>query len=94
MLRYTVHFAGRVQGVGFRYTVCELAAGYLVAGTVQNLRDGRVRLVLEGDKSELDGLVTAVQQRMARNIKQTHMDSTATTGEFGLPEPGGISVVY
>jgi len=94
MLRYTVHFAGRVQGVGFRYTVCELATGYVVAGTVQNLRDGRVRLVMEGDKAELDGLVAAIQQRMARNIKQTHTDTSPATGEFGAPEPGGISVVY
>src|SRR5690242_1162817 len=32
-----VTYSGRVQGVGFRYTAQQLAAGYPVAGFVRNL---------------------------------------------------------
>ena len=47
-------YSGRVQGVGFRYTVKQVAAGYVVAGTVRNLADGRVELVAEGARDELE----------------------------------------
>ena len=45
--RVQLIYSGRVQGVGFRYTVKQVAAGYDVAGTVRNLPDGRVELVAE-----------------------------------------------
>ena len=50
--RATVFYAGRVQGVGFRYTAREIACGYDVAGYVCNLPDGRVELVVEGAETE------------------------------------------
>ena len=53
-VRRRVHFSGRVQGVGFRFTCQSLARGFDVAGHVRNLADGRVELVAEGESSELD----------------------------------------
>jgi acylphosphatase len=53
MERVTVLYSGRVQGVGFRFTVRQLACGYDVTGTVRNLPDGRVELVAEGARPEL-----------------------------------------
>ncbi len=52
--RVVLFYSGRVQGVGFRYTVRQLAAGYEVTGTVRNLPDGRVELVAEGARDELE----------------------------------------
>ncbi len=52
--RLQVFYTGRVQGVGFRYTVKQVAAGYAVTGTVRNLADGRVELVAEGARDELE----------------------------------------
>ncbi len=52
--RVLVLYSGRVQGVGFRYTVKQVAAGYDVTGTVRNLPDGRVELVAEGARDELE----------------------------------------
>jgi acylphosphatase len=49
-----VFYSGRVQGVGFRYAVKRAAAGYEVSGTVRNLSDGRVELVAEGERDELE----------------------------------------
>jgi acylphosphatase len=53
-------YSGHVQGVGFRYAVRTLAAGYEVTGTVRNLADGRVELTVEGAKDELDAFRTAI----------------------------------
>lgn len=52
--RVLVLYSGRVQGVGFRYTVKQVAAGYEISGTVRNLPDGRVELVAEGARDELE----------------------------------------
>ena len=59
MERVTVLYSGRVQGVGFRFTVRQLACGYDVTGTVRNLPDGQVELVAEGARAELKAFWTA-----------------------------------
>jgi acylphosphatase len=57
-----VYYSGRVQGVGFRYTVRTVAHGFEVTGTVRNLGDGRVELVAEGAKEELEGFRQAIRE--------------------------------
>lgn len=52
--RMHIFYSGKVQGVGFRYTVKTVALGYEVTGTVRNLPDGRVELIAEGMKDELE----------------------------------------
>jgi acylphosphatase len=47
-------YSGRVQGVGFRYSVKSVANGFEVTGTVRNLSNGRVELLAEGIKDELE----------------------------------------
>ena len=59
--RLQILYTGRVQGVGFRYTVKALAAGFEVTGVVRNLLDGRVELILEGTRGELEEFMKAVQ---------------------------------
>ena len=46
-------YSGKVQGVGFRYTVKTVSAGFEVAGTVRNLPDGQVELIAEGAREEM-----------------------------------------
>jgi acylphosphatase len=58
--RVSVLFSGNVQGVGFRYTARELATGFDVCGTVRNLADGRVELIAEGARAELEGFMGAI----------------------------------
>ena len=49
----TVFFSGHVQGVGFRYSVLQVAREFDVAGQVCNLMDGRVQLEAEGTAAEI-----------------------------------------
>jgi acylphosphatase len=59
--RLRILYSGRVQGVGFRYAAKALAAGFEVNGIVRNLPDGRVELVVEGARAELEEFRKAVQ---------------------------------
>ena len=55
-----VFYSGRVQGVGFRYTVKTVATGFEITGTIRNLADGRVELIAEGRREELEKFRTAI----------------------------------
>ena len=59
--RMQIFYSGRVQNVGFRYTVKTVATGFEITGTIRNLEDGRVELVAEGSKAELEEFQHAVQ---------------------------------
>jgi acylphosphatase len=59
--RMHIYYSGRVQGVGFRYTVKTVAMGFEVSGTVRNLPDGRVELAAEGAREELEAFRKAIQ---------------------------------
>ncbi|MEY4387041.1 MAG: Acylphosphatase [Verrucomicrobiota bacterium] len=54
-------YSGRVQGVGFRYTAKTTAMGFDVTGTVRNLPDGRVEMIAEGDRQELEQFQQAIR---------------------------------
>lgn len=62
-------FSGRVQGVGFRARVMDMARGFEVTGRVQNLDDGRVYLYAEGRENEVAGLVESVEAAMPAYIR-------------------------
>jgi acylphosphatase len=53
---------GHVQGVGFRYFVREQVAVMPITGWVRNLHDGRVELIAEGKREDLDKLLVSVKQ--------------------------------
>jgi acylphosphatase len=81
--RLSIWYAGRVQGVGFRFTVKQTAMGFEVTGRVSNLPDGRVELVVEGAKKELEEFQLAVRESgLARFIKDEQTAWGPATGEF------------
>jgi acylphosphatase len=81
-IRRTVRYAGRVQGVGFRYTTRETAAGFRVTGYVQNLDDGRVLMVAEGRRSEVERFCAALAAAMERNIRSIDTDESCGDPQF------------
>lgn len=80
--RWQVHFSGRVQGVGFRVKTCQIAADFSVTGCVQNLPDGQVLLVIEGEPAELQRFFTTLTQRLDRYIHGVDQRKLPATGEF------------
>ncbi|HTQ39130.1 MAG TPA: acylphosphatase [Pirellulales bacterium] len=81
-VRSTVHYSGRVQGVGFRYTARAIAGGHNVTGYVQNLDDGRVRVIVEGERDEIDRFLAEVADRMSGYIRDMQVHKSSATGEF------------
>jgi acylphosphatase len=81
-IRLTAVFSGRVQGVGFRYTACRIAADYRVTGFVRNLPDGRVELVAEGPAEQARPFVQSVRSQMAAYVRQADVRQSTATGQF------------
>lgn len=68
-LKIIVH--GQVQGVGFRYGTLQIANRLTITGTVQNLSDGTVKIIAEGNHSSLEKFI--------------HLIKTEPTPFAGLP---------
>jgi Acylphosphatases len=78
----TALFSGRVQGVGFRYTTLQLAREFEIAGYVQNLPDGRVRVEIEGNGLEVNNFIGAVEERMQGFVRNVERTSERRTPQF------------
>jgi acylphosphatase len=71
MIAKRIIFEGRVQGVGFRYTVKDLSRGFDVCGWVRNLPDGSVELQVAGVSDEVEGFIREIVEEspVAGNIR-------------------------
>ena len=61
-----IFYEGRVQGVGFRFSVRQIAEGFTVAGHAANLPDGRVEVFLQGERDEVEA--------MEKEIAHSHLE--------------------
>jgi len=78
-----IFYSGYVQGVGFRYTAKSVAAGFEVTGYVRNLPDGRVELVAEGTKDELEAFRQAIRDAgLAHFIRDEQVIWSEAEGGF------------
>jgi acylphosphatase len=62
MISLQVFYEGRVQGVGFRFSVRHIAKGFDVTGWVRNLPDGRVELQVTGEDNEVRAFLDQIAQ--------------------------------
>ncbi len=67
MMAKKIAYRGKVQGVGFRYSVRQIAEGFTVSGHAANLPDGRVEVFLQGDRDEVEA--------MEKEIGESHLAS-------------------
>ncbi len=54
--------SGQVQGVGFRYAMCDEAARLGAKGWVRNRRDGTVEAVVEGPAEAVEAIIAWVRR--------------------------------
>ncbi len=76
MRRLTAYVSGRVQRTGYRSRVIEIARILGIKGSVQNLDDGRVKIIAEGDDVNLRAFVNAI------DIKDSLIHVYSITEEF------------
>jgi acylphosphatase len=85
MISLQVFYEGRVQGVGFRFTVRHIAKEFDVTGWVRNLPDGRVELHVMGEEDEVHAFVRRIGDSELHSLirKQTENklnEAVATRG--------------
>jgi acylphosphatase len=74
---------GRVQGVGFRYFVQDAASRLGLTGSVRNLPDRTVLIVVEGEEDLLEDFLKEVHRgpRMAR-VERLQIDELSPGGKY------------
>ena len=81
--RLSARFDGHVQGVGFRFTTVEIAREFAIQGYVQNLVDGSVKLVAEGEEQELMRFLDALRaSHIYRHVIRKDLSWPVATGDM------------
>lgn len=75
MVSLQVFFEGRVQGVGFRWTVRNIAKGFDVTGSVRNLIDGRVEMQVSGAEAEVRAFIEAILNSELHGYIRKHTEN-------------------
>lgn len=86
MMAKRIFYEGRVQGVGFRFGVRQIAEGFAVAGYAANLPDGRVEVFLQGEREEVEGMEKEIAHSHLEGFirKQEGQEVTVETGNKGF----------
>jgi len=83
MQRLTAYVSGKVQKTGYRARVLSLARDFGLKGYVQNLDDGRVKVVAEGETSDLESLLAAIAiKNTIINVVDIKSEFSSVTGDF------------
>jgi acylphosphatase len=77
-----VYFIGRVQGVGFRFTIQDIANDLGILGWVENLRDGRVEVTAEAEEDRLKDFLERIHKYFNRYIQDIDAEWLPAKGEF------------
>lgn len=82
MVRATAYFSGTVQRVGCRFATQQAARRLGLVGTVQNLNDGRVKVVVEGEEELIRSLPKEVGNNPAIRILDVEWHFSKAVGDF------------
>jgi acylphosphatase/ElaB/YqjD/DUF883 family membrane-anchored ribosome-binding protein len=79
MKKITLHVSGNVQRVGYRAKVKSIAKALGIKGSIQNLPDGKVKIIAQGEQTELDKLIHDI------NISNSLINVTNIEQEYSTP---------
>lgn len=79
---YECIFEGRVQGVGFRYTVFDYANKLNLQGWVKNLDNGDVKAVIQGPDAKIDHLIKMMDEYSFADIDKVKKTETEINEDF------------
>ena len=83
MRRLTAYISGKVQKTGYRARVISIARDFGLLGYVQNLDDGRVKVVAEGEDYDLESLLAALDiKNTLIRVADIQKEYSAATDEF------------
>lgn len=86
--RVHIYYSGVVQGVGFRFTVEDIARQSDITGWVKNLPDGKVEVLAEGEERLLirflDKIKNGPLKHYIRNIETAYSEATGEFKGFGI----------
>jgi acylphosphatase len=83
MIGVKVYIGGVVQGVGFRYFTRKLAREVGVKGFVKNLNDGRVFVVAEGQRDQVEKFLSGIKRGPASAIvKRVEVEEYTPSGSY------------
>jgi acylphosphatase/archaellum component FlaC len=83
MLRLTAFISGMVQKTGYRANVVILANAFGLQGYVQNLPNGKVKVVAEGEQTDLERFLSCLSIKDALiDVQSIENEYTAATGDF------------
>ena len=83
MPRLTAFISGMVQKTGYRANVVILANAFGLQGYVQNLPSGKVKVVAEGEQTDLERFLNCLAIKDALiDVQSIENEYTAATGDF------------
>jgi len=83
MRRVTLYISGNVQAAGYRARVIDIAKAFGIKGIVANLLDGRVKIIAEGEESDLERFIQAINIKNALiNVVGIEKEYSSPTGEY------------
>ncbi len=75
-------FAGRVQGVGFRFTALNTAKRYGLTGIVRNLPNGCVEMVAQGSPEDIDDCIRDISEALAGYVGDTKIEEIPPNPQY------------
>ena len=83
MKRLTAYVSGQVQRTGYRVRIIDIARALGLKGTVENLDDGRVKIMAEGDDDKLKWFEEAIDiKNTLINVSSIERNYSEPAGDF------------
>ncbi len=82
-MRFTAYVSGKVQEVGYRARVVDIANALGLKGMIENLKDGSVKIIAEGEDEKLKWFESAIDIKNSLiYVSSIEKEYSHASGEF------------